>query len=373
LGQKQYPKALAQYDKALLGAKGITYLLYVGREVNTVDVVNLLVESKIIRNKDVAYVYTNELEKGRFIRTTKTLPSPGPPKIRVAKLEPILQTIEFYRRWQFYLEDERQLTLEKKQRIIAFFQNVSSLRRYFPHYLHLHLSFPNEEKPKLVKMLEWTETLSIFIEFCLRILETCWQINEHSGLKGDQKISELLGDIGSAPFGYIYDAHKKGKLTAEAIAEIARFSFNGHKDIYRESFLRELYYSFISLRNPLAAGSLVQRSEEMLSSLLEGQLEDISVGSLYRAINDRAMKEFQQIEREMKARFADHEARDEALQKLLKCKPEDVPKALDAMIKKFRLGTSREGLMKALVDVELARLLKGRAAQLEPILKSKGP
>ena len=368
-----YPKALARYDEVLLGAKGITYLMYVGREANTVNVVNFLFEAGIIKNKDVAYAYTSQLENGHhLIKTVRTLPRPGPPKIRTAKLQPIFETIEFYRMWKLYPEDTRQLSLEEKQKLALFFQSVSSLWEYFPHYLQSHLGFP--KKQKLVKMLEWTETLSIFIEFCYRITETCWEVNKWLpyGLEQDsQRIAETLRDIGSAPFGYIYDAHKTGKLTNQTIREIADFSLQGEKDKYRDSFLRELYWTFISLRNPLEAGSLARQNEEMLSAILEGQLEEIPVGSLYRAIQDKALAEFEQIENEVNATLEDHTQRDQALQRLLKCKPEDVPNALDAMIKKFKFDGSRDELMKKLQYALLVTFLEGRAAPIKTTLKMK--
>lgn len=353
-------------EKVLRGAKGISYLMYVGREVNTANVVDLLYQNRIVKNRDVVYGYTNDLEKIKLIKTTKVLPQPGPPKIRTARLEPIFHTVSFYRSWKTIPTDKRTLSKEEKQRIALLFKNMAPLLDCFPQYLSLSLNVSK----KIVRNLRWTETLSIFLEFCFRIVENCWSIYEHNlNLKEPphslQSKTRVFQDLAMAPQVYIYDAYQKGQVTTQTISGLANFSINGHKDIYRDTFLRELYLMFISLRNPLDAYVHVMHTEDMASAIAEGLLDGISVLALNQAIFDKAGKEYGKIKKESE-KVADHKVRDETLHKLVQHKEEDVEKALEGIIQRFNLAMSTDELMRALVNVELRKLLRSHVEQLKP-------
>lgn len=241
-------------DKILSGSKGIVYLMFVGREANTAKVVKTLVEGHIVKDPNSIYGSINHLKKSGFIKTVRVLSEPGPPKIRTANLQPIFDTVSFYRAWKMIPEDNQQLTNDEKKKMTSLFESMAPLLDYFPKYLSLSV----EVSRKKIRSLHWIETLGVFYEFCLRTVEACWSIREFnmdlkflsSMLKRQKhRITNLLFE----PYRYIYDVLQRNEVTMETISTLASFSVNGDKDIYSDTFVRELHLTCISLKNPLAA------------------------------------------------------------------------------------------------------------------------
>ena len=352
-------------DKILSGSRGIVYLMFVGREANTSDVVKIIHDNGIVQDYNSIYGSINQLEKNGFVHTVRVLPKPGPPKIRTANLQPIFHTATFYRVWKMIPEDDQRLIDHEKKKMAWFFESVAPLLDYFPKYLSLSA----EILRKKIRSLHWIETLGVFYQFCLLIVETCWDVYEHNlnfkvspTPKSDE---EKLLDLASAPYRYVYEAYQTGKITVETISTLANFSVNGHKDVYGDTFLRELYLTSISLRNPLEAYAHFNYTEDVTKAVIEGRLENVSLLALRNAIFDRATKEHREFERQLEE-IADHKVRDETLQKSLGYEEKNVEKALEGLIQRFNLNMSKDELMKALVNLELCRLLRSRIEQLKP-------
>ena len=352
-------------QKALVGAKGITYLMYVGREVNTAYVAKILHQNKLIKNKNVAYSYSNNLEGMGLIKTVRVKVAPGPPKIRTANLELIFDMVSFYRVWKMLYENHRKLTDQEKLKLTSLFKGIVPLLDYFLQYLSLWLKF---HKAK-VRRLHLNETLSVFFEFSRSLVEACWQICEHNmdleKLEIKHVAKEGVWDLFDASFQYIGEAYKKGKVNVETISTLARFSVNGSKDVYRDTFLRELYLTSISLRNPLTAFEHFIHTEDIEEAMLEHKLERINVLPLFRAVINKACSETRRIRRELE-KIADHKVRDEMRKKFYKYDEKAVDKALEDIIEKLSLAMSKEDLMTALVNMELCRLLRSKIEHLNP-------
>lgn len=353
-------------EDILVGAKGITYLMFLCRTANQADIGKILCENDVVKNQNVVRVLVNDLEKEKLLTKGKPVPKlPGPQKTRRTRsLQPIFRTVSIYRVWKIFPKDERRLKPEEKVKMRMFFKTIGPLLDYFPRYLYLWC----KQNKKKVRTLTWNDTLSVFYQFCLLIVETCWDVYEHilnfevfPALKSDE---EKLLDLASTPYRCVYEAYRTGKITIETVAILANFSVNGHKDIYVDTFLRELYLTFIGLRNPLEAYAHFIQTQDMEEAILEHKLEGINVLALCNAIFAKSTKELRQIERELK-KIADHKVRDETLQKFLGYEEKDLEKALEGIIQKFNLGMSKEKLMKALLNRELIRLLRGRIEQLE--------
>ena len=360
-------------EDILVGAKGITYLMFLCRKVNQADVGKVLCKNKIVKNQNVVRVHVNKLAKKKLLTKGKRLHLPGPPKIRrVRTLQPIFHTVSFYRVWKMFPEDRRRLAHEEKVKMTMLFKRIAPLLDYFPRYLHLWCA----QNKKKVRTLTWQQTLSVFYQFCLWIVEACWDACEHNldfKVLPTLKPQEKLLDLGSAPYRYVYEAHQTGKITIETISTLANFSVNGRKDIYTDTFLRELYLTSISLRNPLEAYAHFNYTEDVAKATIEGRLENIRLLALRNAIFDKATREQRQLESHLKE-IADHKVRDETLQKFLGYEEKDVEKVLEGLIEKFNLDISKKELMRALVNLELCRLLRSHIEQLKPTLylKKKG-
>jgi len=368
---------------SLKGAKWVTYLMFLGKERNTSEVVEVLVKNKIVKNKDVVYLYINDLEKMGFIETVKVLPEPGPPKIRRVKdLSPIFSVASYFRIWKIkYGRDERQFTDEEKQKFESLFERISPFLDYFPEYF----SWAAKVLRKSIRNIEFYETLGIFFEFCQQLIEICWFIKSDLAndeeilkkfLKREITIKEDKNPLVVAtlhlthdPYRYIYDSlFIKKKASFSDIEALGAFSTYGHKDIYiKGSFLQNLYLNRIALRNPLGADAFYQELETIETMLWRDKIREVNVRPLYLAIWDKAREEEREIrekiEQEIKKlrRTSEKWSFQEEVKIIREAdsyKEEEVKRILRDIIKTTDLNITEDELERALLELEVYQRLK---------------
>lgn len=270
--------------------------MFLGEERNQAKVAKVLYKNGIVRNQHTVRGCINILKTKEFLTEGKKMKYPGPQKSRTVKtLEPIFETVSFYRVWKMFPTDKRQLIDKEKNKMARLFKNIAPLLDYFPKYL----SLASEILRRKIRKLAWAETLSVFYEFCLRIVEVSWSIRESNmdlkflpSMLRRQK--HRFADLAIEPYRYLYDALQKGKVTRKNISALASFSINGDKDIYRNTFLRELHLTRISLKNPLEAYAEYSRIEDTAPR---------------RAILEKLEQELHRIQRDLQ-KTANHKVKD---------------------------------------------------------------
>jgi len=256
LGEKNLEK---EFDRQLDGAKGIIYLMFLGREVNTFYVAQNVMATRIVQKLPTVYGYVNELQRKNLIRLVEVEKGKrGPSKLRTANAEPMLKTIKR----RYALRDERW-----KRKFQTLFKNLRGILDHFPEYL-------SEKSNKKVENMLWDETLSIFLSFCKQVINECYWLKKdpytnvscgYSGLTKDYKEGKIdaelyrllrKANVAMAPYDYIKKSLKHGTFIQKNLTSIAALSGEPQYDIYEESFSGELFYMSTALRDPYLAPTL---------------------------------------------------------------------------------------------------------------------
>lgn len=372
-------------DDALVGAKGITYLMFLCRTVNQAEVARVLCKNGIVKNSNVVRVYANKLEGAKFLTKGKPLRGlPGPQKKRrVRTLEPIFHTASFHRVWKISArKDGRQLTKDEKARLRVLFKFVACFLDFFPAYF----SWGVKALRKSLRNMEWRDTLQIFFEFCERLVEVCWEIKHYKlqlnasypkkySVTEDEEIDPFiiaLDYLAKAPHRYVYNAYKRKTITDEHISALASLSQKGHKDIYSEgTILQQLHLVQIALRDPFSAMNFLHYIEDIGAILWEDRIKGISIRALNEAIRRKANEEryrisqmiTERLQKEIKIkdlakRIAMHEATHQFRREARSFEESDVNQALRIIIEIADWDITEEELRRVLVNVNVCQALE---------------
>jgi len=337
--------------------------MFLGRQKKQSEVAKVLHKNGIVKDSNVVRTYANDLEKKGYLTKGKPLPLPGPPKLsKVKTLTPIFNTMSYYRSWKMFPQDERQLLREERKKLTKFFKTVSPFLDYFPQ----HLSRLIKVGGKGIRGLTWNETLSVFLDFCVRVTEACWSINKLPLINGELPFpKEAFASMPLPnPYEYVQDGYRQNKITATDISNLAKFSINGPNDIYMDTFLREVYLMSISIKNPIEVLIHLQNVETVMETLFQNKLRDLGIGvrALFHAILKRSQEEGDKMIIELQ-KIANHRVRDRLWKE--KSREGDVDKTLENIIKKLNLTMTKEELMEALVNLEVCELLERRIEKLK--------
>lgn len=330
--------------------------MFLFRNVNQIEVEKTLRKNNIVKNENVVRVYVNQLQKEGFLTKGKILRgSPGPQKKRRVKtLTPIFDTIDLYRVWKISAgKDERQLTNKEKEQLKFLFKNITHFLDYFPRYFSWGIKTLGKRSVRNVK---WRETLKLFLQFCEKLVEVCWEIKHYElQLNEDYlKRHRIIGDeendalrafehLSEDPYRYIYDAYNRKKITNQHISALASFSQKGYKDIYlKGTLLQELYLLSIALVDPFFASAFFHNIEDIEAILWEDKLRPINVMALDRAISDIARQESMKITK-MVTKMMEGSNVDQALRKV---------------IKTANLDMTEEELKRALISLRVCQALE---------------
>ena len=255
-----------RHCRELVAAKGIIYLMFVGRKIKVYDLRKELKKTGIVKEISVAYQYVNDLERGDYIKRIEEKKGRGSPKIRTANLGPIFETIGVSRRLVeglFLSKNEYSMKGDEEKDLELMFEKVGGIIDFFPKYLRLRLG----EESKF-RNLEWREMLSYFLHFCIEVLDECNVKKKIEIIKGEYASGEELPSYEGWPSeipdattkrrimiaNIVERAIKKKTLSEGDIATLANLSEEGHSDINRRgTFLNFLYLTALSLVNPEAA------------------------------------------------------------------------------------------------------------------------
>ena len=373
-------------DKILSGSKGIVYLMFAGRGAKTSDVVKIIHDNGIVQDFNSIYGSINKLEKNKpsLVYTVKVLEKPGPPKIRTANLQPIFDTVSFYRIWKISAgKDERQLTEKEKAQLKSLFKSVACFLEYFPEYFSWGIK---ALRKRSVRNVEWHDTLHIFFQFCEKLIEVCWEIKHHKFqlnshyLKWHSVIEReeihpyflALEHLSKDPYIYVYNAYKQKKITDQHVLALANLSQKGHKDIYLNgTLLQELHFTSLALRDPISASQFLYNIEEIEETLWEDRLREINVRALDWAIHNKAREESQRITqmmikkmqevinvKELAKKIAMHEAAEQFRREAYSFEESDVNQALRMIIKIVNMDMTEEELRRVLVNLNVRRALQ---------------
>lgn len=144
------------------GAIWIVLLMYLGRQTIANDVVKVLCTKGIVKNEEVIYQYTKELEKHGLLKVVKVEKHKrGKPRILTANSEKLLDHLILCSMGEFSTEDRKTLSS-----LISWIVDVLD---YYPEYLLASIG------SKKISNLGLNQILSNFLFFSLEFIETCWQ------------------------------------------------------------------------------------------------------------------------------------------------------------------------------------------------------
>ena len=131
---------LEQINKDLSGQNGLIYLMFLGRETSGENVVNELIKAQnqrmgyslLSRPDDQVYAATSFLEKQGYIYEVR---KEGRHKIRTAKLDPIIETLE--------------------QNDLPFSENVIRITGKGLHIFPLYVSILFQSRKTTIKHKDW--------------------------------------------------------------------------------------------------------------------------------------------------------------------------------------------------------------------------
>ncbi|MCL5318757.1 MAG: hypothetical protein M1503_10935 [Thaumarchaeota archaeon] len=244
----------------LAGARGLVYLMMVGRKVKASDLwfeFERLNKTgfKIIEMRPTVYGYVNRLEKSNLIEGRREKRR-GNPTYREAIPDTIFDTLAQY----------ELLTAKDKQSLEILLKHLDGLVEIFPLFLLARAR-------NGIRSLNWYETLSIFLEFSVHAIQRCI---EQPSSKADtagllvespeehlQQISHSLeeGKIGKEMHRTMTKSIAVEMTLSELSNHVASMSTqdrdimrglaNDSKDVYRrDSFLFKIYILSIMLRDP---------------------------------------------------------------------------------------------------------------------------
>ncbi|MEW6328548.1 MAG: hypothetical protein AB1468_00370 [Candidatus Micrarchaeota archaeon] len=260
-------------EKSLVAGEGVVFLLVVGREEYAENITGR-VTPVIVKNKATVYQYASDLKKKKLIKETrKIIDGVGQPKkLLTADLNPIYRTISNHRlAYKNKPPYFGELDKKEKKQFKKLFDNLNGILDAFPDYLRI-VSFKSSEKKwrSFLKQLKWNETLSYFFEFCREVVLGCWRKKTKNDF--DEIISMIsirrrnyedslndfldgkeldMGEIGllRAFFvPYCIELLKRGNI--RQISTLTR----GEEDMFRNTFLSELFFISLALKDPHLAG-----------------------------------------------------------------------------------------------------------------------
>ena len=250
-----------EFDRLLAGAKGVVYLMFLGRSVNAFHVARRLLDAGIVKRLPTIYGCVSMLERNGLIRLVEVERGKrGPSKLRTADAEPLLATV----RRRYGLFEERW-----PGEFQTLFGNLGGVLDRFPEYLSARSS-------RRVEDLLWQETLSAFIYFCKQVInESYWikkgpRVGVYSSFKRDYDRGKIepeqyrllsKNSIVTAPHQYIKDSLDKGTFTQVNLTRLADLSGNPRYDVYESTFSGELFYMSIALKDQDLADTLKRHIE----------------------------------------------------------------------------------------------------------------
>lgn len=246
------------FEPELVAAKGIVYLMFVGRNIKAYDIVGKLTKARIVSKAAVVYQYVNRLQQKGLIIQVEERPGRGGPTIRTANLDAIFDTIGVSRRMVeglIFSKNQYSLRHDEKKKLGFLFENMRGLIDFFPEYLRLVLG---ERK---VRGLRWRETLYHFLKFCIAVMNEC-NIRKRNPEVSVSRYEEIPP---------VFEAERRIFMIANKVDEavqtkgisdiefsiLADLTTEGYDDIYkRGTFLNSLYLMALSLISPEAASLL---------------------------------------------------------------------------------------------------------------------
>lgn len=296
-------------DSLLPGAKGIVYLMFLGRNKRTSEVAKLLEERKIVKDRDSVYGCVNRLQKDDVIRIIEVGEGPGPPKIKTADPKCIRNSIKKY---MFWTEPPRYAPWEEIwNKFEILLSNLTMVMDDFPKFL----SIVSEINKDRVADLEWRDTLNIFLHFCDRFLRVCWnirmrgrptsfphydselrKISLESRLKGrsaDEKLA--ISKINEINHLIMYEFINDSSLTDDQICTVGNL-IEGPDDVFKEgSFLQRISYMILSLQmKPAFVSEIWLRQitsmaamKRMLLNTIEGKYNHKPLSEIIKEYGDR--------------------------------------------------------------------------------------
>jgi len=248
---------IERLDEELVAAKGIIYLMFVGRNIKAYAIIKELVETGIVTDDSVVYQYVNVLQRRGYIKKVEEKNGPGSPRIRTANLEPIFETVGLSRRLVeglLYSTNQYSTKHKEKKGLEFLFKNIGGMIDFFPKYLFLRLG-----EERAFRKLRWRETLYYFFHFCIDTITECNMRNKTHVEAGD-RYEEVPRKFGSGLKRIIMmannvdEAIQTKKLSERELEALASLTMEGYGDIYRRgTFLNSLYLMAFSLINPEAA------------------------------------------------------------------------------------------------------------------------
>jgi len=240
-------ETVAEFD-TLRGAKGLVFLMYLGREVITNDVASILCDKEVVENKEVVYQYSKKLEKMGLLKVAKEdRHARGRPRFLTADRDALLSYISRCSMGELLDKDEKCLS--------SALTSTAKVLDYYPEYLKASLNGQS------IRSLRWNKILSNFLFFFLEFVRECWLLREYPKVRPPLMIGEL---------GKWKDLERKGKISKEMLRareNSVKLSFglsNFVKDHLQEEEITEV-------------ASLMKDKDALYKDTFTGRLQFVSI------------------------------------------------------------------------------------------------
>ena len=251
----------------LNGARGIVYLMFLGRETYAGAFQKKLVKEGLLKDESNVNQCVSFLLKNEFLRDVKELKEPGKPKIRTADKAVLYETLRVW---------APKLSQEEVKEIMFWVDNLGDAIDFFPNYLALRLRQKNNLL--IVRTLPWNYTLGDFFFFCQFILWAFIEEIEDESFEITRKLLNFETDIKHAVNSLmplpeeLKDLQKVAQQAVNSFSEEQKHKISNHFISMRDNKKLAFGILFPSVAFQLVLG----RWHGLLFSMVEGPTTKIT-------------------------------------------------------------------------------------------------